>query len=63
MSELDQDTAAALAKIAAEWQRLEEEAKLLQAEADAWRADLLAAADRLGMGEAIRRRGRPDQPA
>ncbi len=61
MSELDQDTAAALAKIAADWQRLEAEAEALQAEAEAWREELLAAADSLGIGEAIRRRGRPEQ--
>ena len=58
MSEMDQETAAALAKIAADWRRLEAEAEPLRLEAETWRAELLAAADRLGIGAAIRRRGR-----
>lgn len=58
MRERDQERAAELARIAAEWQRLEAEAEALRLEADAWRQRLLAEADRLGLGEAIRRRGR-----
>ncbi|MCA8928424.1 MAG: hypothetical protein KDC18_10155 [Alphaproteobacteria bacterium] len=58
MCDRDQDTAAALARLAAEWRRLEVEGEDLRAEAEAWRRRLLADADRLGLGDAIRRRGR-----
>lgn len=54
MSDLDQETEARLAGIRAEWQRLEARRELLEAEHAAWREELLAAADRLGMGERFR---------
>lgn len=59
MHEPDQETAAALAKIAEEWRLLEAEAEPLRAEAEAWRRALLAEADRLGIGAELRRRARP----
>jgi len=60
MHEPEQETAAALAKIAEEWRQLESEEEVLRADAEAWRRALLAEADRLGIGAEIRRRGRPD---
>lgn len=60
MSEPDQETYATLAKIAAEWQQLDAEAETLRADAEAWRRSLLAQADRLGLGAAVRRRRRPE---
>jgi hypothetical protein len=62
MSEVDQETADQLAQIAAEWQRLEGRRQVLESEFAVWREELLAEADRLGLGEAIRRRGRPETP-
>tara|TARA_R110002096_G_scaffold162745_3_gene329986 strand:- start:309 stop:494 length:186 start_codon:yes stop_codon:yes gene_type:complete len=60
MHDSDQETAAALAKIVEEWQRLEAWRESLEAEFAGWREDLLGEADRLGLGEHIRRRGRPE---
>lgn len=58
MCKPDQETEAKLAEIAAEWERLEAERVRLEAEFAAWREELLTAADEIGLGEAIRRRGR-----
>ncbi len=55
MSDLDQETEARLAKIHGEWQQLEAQRELLEAEHAAWLEKLLAEADRLGMGERFRR--------
>jgi hypothetical protein len=54
MSDLDQETEARLAKIRGEWQQLEAQRELLEAEHAAWLEKLLAEADRLGMGERFR---------
>ena len=54
MSEMDQETERELALIRREWDRLEERRKALEAEHAAWRKELLAEADRQGMGERLR---------
>ena len=60
MHDSDQETAESLAKIAAKWQRLQTWRESLEAEFADWRRELLDDADRLGLGDAIRRRGRPE---
>lgn len=54
MSDLDQETEARLAEIREEWQQLESQRELLEAEHAIWLEKLLAEADRLGMGERFR---------
>ncbi len=54
MSDKDQETEAELARIRAEWMRLETQREPLEAEALRWRRDLLATADRLDLGERVR---------
>ena len=54
MSEMDQETEAELARIRREWARLERWRAEVEAEHAVWREDLLAEADRLGMGERLR---------
>lgn len=54
MSDLDQETEARLAEIRKEWQRLEDRREPLEAEHVAWLEQLLAEADRLGIGERFR---------
>ena len=54
MSELDQETEAELTRIRREWQQLERRRIALEAEHALWREELLAEADRQGMGERFR---------
>ncbi|MGY9055306.1 MAG: hypothetical protein ACKVGZ_06825 [Alphaproteobacteria bacterium] len=54
MSDKDQEIAAEMARIRTEWQRLEAECAVLEAECAEWRDDLLATADRIGLGERVR---------
>lgn len=51
---MDQETEAELARIGREWQRLERWRIALEAEHARWREELLAEADRQGMGERLR---------
>ena len=63
MSDRDQETEAELARIHREWSRLERWRLELEAEHAVWRDELLAEADRLGMGERLRAnpgQGKPD---
>ena len=53
---IDDETKAALARLSAEWQRLEAWGETLSAETETWKEELLADADAKGLGEAIRRR-------
>jgi hypothetical protein len=59
MSDPDQDIAAELARIRAEWERLEAWRGDLEEESAEWRAALLAEADRIGVGERMRSFTRP----
>jgi 2-polyprenyl-3-methyl-5-hydroxy-6-metoxy-1,4-benzoquinol methylase len=63
MNEIDQDTDADFNAIAEEWRRLEIERRALETRFDVWRRQLLETADRMGLGEAIRRRNRPPPSA
>ncbi len=53
MSDLDQETEAELARIHREWARLERWRLALENEHAAWREELLAEADRQGLGERL----------
>lgn len=63
MSEMDQETEKELAEIRREWERLEVRRKALETEHAAWREDLLAEADRQGMGERFRATAGKKKPA
>jgi hypothetical protein len=63
MNDIDQEIYAELNQIAAEWRALEERQTTLEAAVAHWHQQLLEDADRLGLGEAIRRRTRPASAA
>lgn len=62
MSDLDQETEDELARIRRDWARLERWRKELEAEHAAWREELLAEADRQGMGERLRANPGQEKP-